>query len=29
MERLAVGCRIEDEAQIMSSLDACPPEVER
>lgn len=29
LERLAVGCRIEDVAQIMFSLDACPPEVDR
>jgi NADH-quinone oxidoreductase subunit D len=29
LERLAVGCRIEDVAQTMFSLDACPPEVDR
>jgi NADH-quinone oxidoreductase subunit D len=29
LERLAVGARIEDVAQIMFSLDACPPEVDR
>lgn len=29
LERLSVGCRIEDVAQIMFSLDACPPEVDR
>jgi NADH-quinone oxidoreductase subunit D len=29
LERLLVGSRIEDVAQIMFSLDACPPEVDR
>jgi NADH-quinone oxidoreductase subunit D len=29
LENLAVGCRLEDIAQIMFSLDACPPEVDR
>ena len=29
LEHLAVGARIEDIAQIMFSLDACPPEVDR
>jgi NADH-quinone oxidoreductase subunit D len=29
LERLGVGARIEDIAQIMFSLDACPPEVDR
>jgi NADH-quinone oxidoreductase subunit D len=29
LEKLAVGARIEDVAQIMFSLDACPPEVDR
>lgn len=29
LENLAVGCRIEDIAQTMFSLDACPPEVDR
>jgi NADH-quinone oxidoreductase subunit D len=29
LEKLCVGCRIEDVAQIMFSLDACPPEVDR
>jgi NADH-quinone oxidoreductase subunit D len=29
LERLAVGSRLEDIAQIMFSLDACPPEVDR
>ena len=29
LEWLAVGARIEDVAQIMFSLDACPPEVDR
>ena len=29
LEKLSVGCRIEDVAQIMFSLDACPPEVDR
>jgi NADH-quinone oxidoreductase subunit D len=29
LERLSVGCRLEDVAQIMFSLDACPPEVDR
>lgn len=29
LERLCVGERIEDVAQIMFSLDACPPEVDR
>lgn len=29
LERLGVGARIEDVAQIMFSLDACPPEVDR
>jgi NADH-quinone oxidoreductase subunit D len=29
LENLAVGARIEDVAQIMFSLDACPPEVDR
>lgn len=29
LEKLAVGCRLEDVAQIMFSLDACPPEVDR
>ncbi len=29
LEKLCVGGRIEDIAQIMFSLDACPPEVDR
>lgn len=29
LENLVIGCRIEDVAQIMFSLDACPPEVDR
>jgi len=29
LEKLAKGSRIEDVAQIMFSLDACPPEVDR
>jgi NADH-quinone oxidoreductase subunit D len=29
LENLAKGCRVEDVAQIMFSLDACPPEVDR
>ena len=29
LEKLAVGSRLEDVAQIMFSLDACPPEVDR
>jgi NADH-quinone oxidoreductase subunit D len=29
LEKLATGARIEDVAQIMFSLDACPPEVDR
>ena len=29
LERLSVGTRIEDIAQTMFSLDACPPEVDR
>ncbi|MEN8175440.1 MAG: NADH-quinone oxidoreductase subunit D, partial [Pseudomonadota bacterium] len=29
LEKLAVGARVEDVAQIMFSLDACPPEVDR
>ena len=29
LENLAVGARLEDIAQIMFSLDACPPEVDR
>ena len=29
LENLARGARIEDVAQIMFSLDACPPEVDR
>ncbi len=29
LEHLATGARIEDVAQIMFSLDACPPEVDR
>jgi NADH-quinone oxidoreductase subunit D len=29
LENLVTGCRIEDVAQIMFSLDACPPEVDR
>ena len=29
LENLAVGCRLEDVAQTMFSLDACPPEVDR
>jgi NADH-quinone oxidoreductase subunit D len=29
LEHLVAGCRIEDVAQIMFSLDACPPEVDR
>lgn len=29
LEKLLVGARIEDVAQIMFSLDACPPEVDR
>ena len=29
LERLAHGSRLEDVAQIMFSLDACPPEVDR
>jgi NADH-quinone oxidoreductase subunit D len=29
LENMVQGCRIEDIAQIMFSLDACPPEVDR
>jgi NADH-quinone oxidoreductase subunit D len=29
LENLAIGARLEDIAQIMFSLDACPPEVDR
>lgn len=29
LEKLLIGSRIEDVAQIMFSLDACPPEVDR
>ena len=29
LENMATGARIEDVAQIMFSLDACPPEVDR
>ncbi len=29
LEKLSVGNRIEDVAQVMFSLDACPPEVDR
>jgi NADH-quinone oxidoreductase subunit D len=29
LENLAVGSRIEDIAQIIFTLDACPPEVDR
>ena len=29
LEKLLVGARIEDAAEIMFSLDACPPEVDR
>ena len=29
LEHLAIGSRLEDIAQIMFSLDACPPEVDR
>lgn len=29
LEKMVTGCRIEDVAQIMFSLDACPPEVDR
>lgn len=29
LEKLAIGSRLEDIAQIMFSLDACPPEVDR
>jgi NADH-quinone oxidoreductase subunit D len=29
LEKLAIGCRLEDVAQTMFSLDACPPEVDR
>jgi NADH-quinone oxidoreductase subunit D len=29
LEKLSTGARIEDVAQIMFSLDACPPEVDR
>ena len=29
LEHLVTGCRLEDVAQIMFSLDACPPEVDR
>ncbi len=29
LERLSIGTRIEDVAQTMFSLDACPPEVDR
>jgi NADH-quinone oxidoreductase subunit D len=29
LEKLSIGCRIEDVAQTMFSLDACPPEVDR
>jgi len=29
LEKLSAGARIEDVAQIMLSLDACPPEVDR
>ena len=29
LEKLSVGNRLEDIAQVMFSLDACPPEVDR
>jgi len=29
LEQLVTGGRVEDVAQIMFSLDACPPEVDR
>jgi NADH-quinone oxidoreductase subunit D len=29
LEKLSIGARVEDIAQIMFSLDACPPEVDR
>jgi NADH-quinone oxidoreductase subunit D len=29
LEKLSKGCRLEDVAQTMFSLDACPPEVDR
>lgn len=29
LERISIGARLEDVAQIMFSLDACPPEVDR
>lgn len=29
LEKLSIGCRVEDVAQTMFSLDACPPEVDR
>jgi NADH-quinone oxidoreductase subunit D len=29
LEHLVKGARLEDVAQIMFSLDACPPEVDR
>ncbi|NCA68835.1 MAG: NADH-quinone oxidoreductase subunit D [Sphingobacteriia bacterium] len=29
LEKLSIGCRLEDVAQTMFSLDACPPEVDR
>ncbi|WP_455423304.1 NADH-quinone oxidoreductase subunit D-related protein, partial [Candidatus Venteria ishoeyi] len=29
LEKMCTGARIEDVAQIMFSLDACPPEVDR
>jgi NADH-quinone oxidoreductase subunit D len=29
LEKMVKGSRIEDVAQIMFSLDACPPEVDR
>jgi len=29
LENMAIGLRMEDVAQLMFSLDACPPEVDR
>jgi NADH-quinone oxidoreductase subunit D len=29
LENLVKGARIEDVSQIMFSLDACPPEIDR
>jgi NADH-quinone oxidoreductase subunit D len=29
LEKLLIGTRIEDASQVMFSLDACPPEVDR